>query len=68
MEEQLIIKSIKSREGHVTSYRRESYMELAMTRGHYFNIFLILPFATCAFSVFDVMAVTKMGSVFQDRG
>ena len=32
-----------------------------------FNTFLILPFVTCAFSVSDVMAKTKMGSVFQDR-
>ena len=32
-----------------------------------FNIFLILPFATCAFSVSDVTAGTQMGSVFQDR-
>ena len=32
-----------------------------------FNIFLILLFATCAFSVSDITAVIKTGSVFQDR-
>ena len=31
------------------------------------NISLILPFTTCAFSVFDITAWTKTGSVFQDK-
>ena len=28
-----------SREGHVTDYRQESHVELAVICGHYFNIF-----------------------------
>ena len=58
------VKSMVISKCHVTNCRARKPRGLS---GQYFNVSSLMPFASCASSVSDVTAGTKMRRIFQNR-